>query len=304
MPRGFFTQSTTVLFSQAPSIDAIEEALAPLGASITRRETEPGWLSGGTELLVPFGESPAGTLHVDVVDQAWPDGMGHPEEAADLFGAWTMGAFGPLAFPNNLARAAQQAVAFPGAKEAVAGHGAFVRLRTSYLVGAGPDAPIMPEGWSPLAEIDAMLQIVRPVLGLEGALAYFDPNAEVLLPVPLVREVTAEGEAPPLELFTHVRLFNIDPRWALMDTVGLERCFLPDVEVLVPAGVDPNQVADFLRSITAYLLENGPVIEEGHSTEGPFGVLHVHAREEPLTEPPRQVLRLVLEGAELPDGVL
>ena len=163
MPRGFFTQSTTVLFSQAPSIDAIEEALAPLGASITRRETEPGWLSGGTELLVPFGESPAGTLHVDVVDQAWPDGMGHPEEAADLFGAWTMGAFGPLAFPNNLARAAQQAVAFPGAKEAVAGHGAFVRLRTSYLVGAGPDAPIMPEGWSPLAEIDAMLQIVRPL---------------------------------------------------------------------------------------------------------------------------------------------
>ena len=85
------------------------------------------------------------------------------------------------------------------------------------------------------------------MLGLEGALAYFDPNAEVLLPVPLVREVTAEGEAPPLELFTHVRLFNIDPRWALMDTVGLERCFLPDVEVLVPAGAQVEAGAALIR---------------------------------------------------------
>lgn len=304
MPRGFFTQSATVLFTEAPSIDAVEAALASLGAPIQRRETDPGWISGGAELLVPFGEAPAGVVHVDVLDAPWPDDMGHPEERPDVFAAWTMGAFGPQAFPHNLARAGQQAVAFPEAGEAIAAHRGFVRLRTSYLVGAGPEAPVMPEGWNPLAEIDALLQVGAPLLDLDGACAWFDPNAEVIFPIPLMREVVASGEAPPLEVFTHVRLFQIDEEWALMDTNGLERCALPDVEVLLPRRVDPNEVADFLRSLTAYLLENGPVIEDGHTTESPFGVLAVHARDESLTAPPRAVLRLVPEGARLPDGAL
>lgn len=38
--------------------------------------------------------------------------------------------------------------------------------------------------------------------------------------------------------------------------------------------------------------------------EAPFGVLHVHARDESLTEPPRRVLRMVPDGAELPEGAL
>jgi len=304
MPRGFFTQSTTVLFSRAPSIDEIEAALEPLGCSIEKRTSDPGWLSGGTELLVPFGEEPGGHVHVDVLEQAWPDTMGDPEADSMLFGAWTMGAFGPLVFPRNLERAVGQAVAFPEAERAAAQHRAFVRLRTSYLVGAGPDAAIMPEGWSPLGEIDAMLQVAAPLLGLDGACAYFDPNAEVILPHDGVRAVL-EGEEPtPLELFSHVRLFNIDPTWSMMDTVGLDRFMLPDVEVLAPREADPNEVAGFLRNVSVYLLSNGEVIEDGHTAEAPFGVLRVHARDQSLTEPPRRVLRMVPEGADLPDGAL
>lgn len=305
MPRGFFTQSTTILFTRAPSIDEIEGALEALRCPIVRRHTEPGWMSGGTELLVPFGEDPEGHVHVDVLDREWPDSMGDPTSDPALFGAWGTGAFGPQAFPRNLERAVKQAVAFPGAGEAAARHRAFVRLRTSYLVGAGPDSPIMPEGWSPLAEIDAMLQVVQPILGLEGACAYFDPNAEVILPHDGVRALLEADDGPTsLELFTHVRLFQIDGEWALMDTVGLDRFLLPDVEVLLPRAADPNEVAGFLRNVSAYLLSNGAVIEDGHTTEGPFGVLRVHAREEPLTEPPRRVLRMVPEGATLPDGAL
>ncbi len=307
MPRGFFTQSTTILFTRAPSIDEIEAALEPLRCPILRRHTEAGWMSGGTELLVPFGDDPEGHVHVDVVDQPWPDTMGDPEKDPPLFAAWGMGAFGPLAFPRNLERATRQAVAFRDAGEAVSRHRAFVRLRTSYLVGAGPDSAVVPEGWSPLAEIDAMLQIARPLLALEGACAYFDPNAEVILPHDGVRALLESDDdegSTPLELFTHVRLFDIDERWAMMDTVGLDRFFLPDVEVLVPRGADPNEVAGFLRNVSAYVLANGPVIEDGHTTEGPFGILHVHARDESLTEPPRRVLRMVPEGAELPEGAL
>ena len=66
---------------------------------------------------------------MDVLESLWPDSMGDPKEDVDLFGAWSMGAFGPLAFPGNLKRAAEQAVAFEGAAAAVSAHRAFVRLR-------------------------------------------------------------------------------------------------------------------------------------------------------------------------------
>jgi len=305
MPRGFFTQSTTVLFARTPSIDEIAEALSSLGCSVERRETKAGWLSGGTELLVPFGETPEGHVHVDVLDSPWPDSMGDPKENVDLFGAWSMGAFGPLAFPGNLKRAAEQAVAFEGAETAVGAHRAFVRLRTSYLIGAGTDGPMLPEGWSGLAEIDALLQLAAPLLKLPGAIAYFDPNAEVIASPEGARALLAEGEGgPPLELFSHVRLFDIDERWALMDTVGLDRLFLPDLEVVFTKATDPNVVADMLRNASAYLISNGAVIEDGHTLDGPEGTLRVHARETALGQPPRAVLRLVPEGAALPAGVL
>ena len=313
MPRGFFTQSATVLFTRAPSIDAIEAALSSLGCSVDRRETNAGWLSGGTELLVPFGEAPEGHVHVDVLDVPWPDSMGDPKEDADLFGAWSMGAFGPLAFPGNLKRAAEQAVAFEGARAAVSAHRAFVRLRTSYLVGRGTDAPMLPEGWSGLAELDALLQLAAPLLELPGALAYFDPNAEVIASPERARTLLAEGEGegqdegeggPPLELFSHVRLFVIDEEWTLMDTVGLDRLFLPDLEAVFTKATDPNVVADMLRSASAYLIANGAVIEDGHTLDGPEGTLRVHASESSLGQPPRAVLRLVPEGVALPAGVL
>jgi hypothetical protein len=311
MPRGFFTQSPTVLLPRAPSNDEVEAALCThpdmdLEVSIERRQTKPGWLSGGTELLVPFGEAPMGHVHVDVLDSPWPDSMGDPKEDADLFGAWSMGAFGPLAFPGNLKRAAQQAVSFEGARDAVSAHRAFVRLRTSYLVGAGTDAPmLLPEGWSGLAELDALLQLVAPLLALPGACAYFDPNSEVIVGPERARSLLAEGEdGPPLELFSHVRLFHIDERWKLMDTVGLERLFLPDLELVFTTDTDPNEVADLLRNASMYLISNGAVIEDGHTLDGPEGTLRVHAREKSLGEPPRAVLRFVPEGAAVPAGVM
>ncbi len=306
MPRGFFTQSATVLFSRPPSIDALEGALDGLGATLLRRETSPGWLSGGVELLVPFGGGAEGHVHVDVLGSPWPDSMGDPEEDAMLFGAWSMGAFGPQAFPRNLERAVRQAAAFPGAAQAASAHRAFVRLRTSYMVGAGPESAVMPEDWSPGGELDALLQVARPILALEGALAYFDPNAEVILDAAEVRAVLDGDEegGTPLELVSHVRLFDVDAYWALMDTVGLDRFMLPDLEVLIPREVDPNEAARFLRNVSAYLLSKGEVMADGDNVEAPFGDLTVHVRDESLTEPPRRVLRMVPQGATLPDGAL
>lgn len=296
MPRGFFTQSAMVLFTDAPSIDRVAAALAT--DSVTRRSTEPGWISGGAELLVPFGGR--GHVHVDVVGAPWPDAM---EDANDpsLFAAWSMGAFGPLAYPGGLRRAVQQAAAFPEATSDA--HRAFVRLRTSYLVGAGEESAVLPDDWSALGELAALLRMASPLLALEGACAFFDPNAEVVLAPGAFRALMAESEGgePSLELFTSVRHFVVDERWSLMDTVGMERFFLPDFEALIPTGTDPSEMAELLRDACAYLLSEGAVIEDGHSIEGPGEMLKVRARDASVADPPRRVLQLVPDGAVVPE---
>lgn len=301
MPRGLFTQSAAVLFTEVPHIEQIESALSSLGP-ITRRDTQPGWISGGAELLFAFGES--GHVHVDLVASPWPDALGRNSKDSDLIAAYAMGAFGPLAHPGGLGRAAEHAFDVSSAEVVTREHRAFVRLRTSYLVGAGEKSALLPDGWSAIAELSAMLRLVPPILDLEGAAAYFDPNAELLLSPDAFRSLLAEGDDdPPLELFTHVRRFQLDHRWSVMDTVGMERFFLPDFELLVESERDVDESTELLRDACAYLLSRGAVMEDGHTLEGPDGTLLIQAYESPLAAPPRRVLRLLPEGAELPTDV-
>lgn len=58
-----------------------------------------------------------------------------------------------------------------------------------------------------------------------------------------------------------------------------------------------------MRDACAYLLSRGAVMEDGHTLEGPDGTLLIQAYESPLAAPPRRVLRLLPEGAELPTDV-
>ncbi|MBZ0120295.1 MAG: DUF4261 domain-containing protein [Sandaracinaceae bacterium] len=304
MPRGYFTQSAMVLFEKAPSIDDVARAIAelePRQREMDAKSTQ--WMSSATDLLVGFRPEAHGELAIDVVDAPWPDEMGDPESDADLFGAWTMGSFGPLVFPGNLERAAQQAVAFEGAEALTQKHGGFVRLRTTYVIGAGEDAKVVPDNWDPMEELMAILGASRALLELPGALAYFDPNAEVILPREALDSAIAHSMAlklPPIDLFSHVRLFQIDEQWSLMDTVGLERFFLPDIEIAIDQRIDPNQAAEFLRNVSLFLLAKGPVVKAGHTMDGPGGRYVASEREESLVEPPRKVVRLVPEGATLP----
>jgi hypothetical protein len=306
MPRGFFTQSTTILFASAPDLDDVEE-LVPDAERIDHSDSENAWMSADESLVVPIQGPARGFLEIDVLDEPWPDTMGDPKEDVDLFGAWGMGFFGPLAFPGNLARACQQAVAFRGAREAAAKHAAFVRLRTTYADG-NPDTKVIPDGWDPLAELSQLTELGRRILELPEALAYFDPNGEVILDRAGVAESLEHGKQagiPPLDLFTHVRLFNLGGSdFALMDTVGMDRFFLPDAEVAVAKAIDPNQAASFLRNVSLHHLKKRGPIPDGHTTDGPGGRYRVHHRKESLGPPPRHVARFAPEFARIPDGFL
>ena len=295
MPKGLFTGCTIALFEKAPSVDAIEEALSSF--AIRGRTDASGdnpWL-GGAGVILDMDSELDGVVSVDIVEEPWPDAMGHPEEKPQLFGAWTLGALGPFSFPGVLERATQQAREWDAASAAKT-HGAFVRVRSSYALGKSPDAPVIPEGYDPVVELFQLTAVTRALLDVPGALAYFDPNGEVMMDVAVLdrcMEFHAEHELPPFEAWSSVRIFQLGDLegWTAMDTIGMPQLEVPDQEACFPEGVDPNEVALFLRNVSLYLLSNGPVINDGDSIDGPGGGWTAHHMEESLAPAPRPTIR-------------
>jgi len=297
VPKGLFTNSTVVLFSSPPSLDAIEGALGLFDIEARREDRgDNPWL-GGRGFILRMQPEVNGLVAVDVVEAPWPDQMGDPERDPDLFGAWCLGAFGPFVFPGGLERARRHALTLSDADSRVAMHRAFVRVRASYVLGQGPDAPVLPEGYDPVAEMHYLTKVARTLLELDGALAYFDPSGEVLEDRARVdRSIAhhASHHLPPFDLWSNVRFFQLgdDSPWGVMDTVGMEQVGVIDQEACFPIDrVSPDDVAPFLRGLTLYLLENGDVIEDGHTVEGPGGVWRARRAEESLVPAPRKTLR-------------
>src|SRR5690606_37091459 len=142
MAKGFFTQGVAVLFEKAPSRAALREALEPAFEIAREDDGGDGWAQGADGLIVTYRPDVNGYVNVDVVHRPWPDHMGDPTKEPELFGAWTFGHFGPFAFPGNLERAAEQNLTWEHAGKDVKKHTAFVRVRLSYIFGAGGDAPV------------------------------------------------------------------------------------------------------------------------------------------------------------------
>jgi hypothetical protein len=258
-----------------------------------------------------------GFAAVDVVDRQWPDSMGDPQNDPILFGGWSMGQFGPFAFPGGLRRATQQCWSWPEGKSLAAAHQAFIRVRMSYVFGGAEDAPLFPENYDPVHELSFVTRLTSVLVGLPGNVCYFNPNGEVLRhPAEVVERLKAseEGSVPPLDLWSNVRLFNVNDGWLLMDTVGnsqLDHLGLsapfPDFEVCIPpdksddlASIDP-----FLRNVTLYALNSGAVFRDGDTINGPFGMnWRALVRKRGLINPPRACVRFFPEDDSAPPEIL
>lgn len=303
MPAGFYTECAAVLFARAPSLDEISLVLP----RATRRPLRGGggapWF-GGDDLVLDIDPARNGWMIVDVVRAPWPDAMGHPKDDPQLFGAWSLGAFGRYAFPGNFTRACEQAWGVRETAESAATHVAFVRLRTTYVMGAEGDAPLEPEDRSWRTDHDAVLDAALAVLRVPGALAYFDPTAELLLPgeeMEARRAFARTHARVPIELVSHARLFRPDASHSLLDTIGMARADLPDLEVPFALSQDANEMLGFVRNVSLYHLDRGEPIPSGDTVDGPGGRYRVHAFDEALVEPPRPVLRLLLDGNAFPE---
>ena len=236
MPKGLFSQTVGVLFQGEIGIADLKPLLTEFNVA-KEIPSADNWEFGGPALIVEYLREVNGLVSLDVVNRPWPDHMGNPKEEATLFGAWSMGWFGPFTYPGNLQRAAQQSWRWPEAKEIILQHTSFVRIKISYVFGAEKDAKCLPENYEPLPELEFLTSLASTLLQHPHALCYFNPNGEVVLSKTLLDEaVTFDStqKIPALDVWTNVRLFNVNPTWLLMDTVGNWQLDMPDHEMAFP----------------------------------------------------------------------
>jgi hypothetical protein len=313
MPKGIFTGSLVVLFERAPTPEALWEALSDF-QRMHPIETESGpeneWMFGRPGAFVAMRPEVNGVVALNIFSEPWPDSMGDSKTSPKLFAAWSMGWMGPFTYPGALERAIHWATMLKqiDAPE-VKGHGAFIRINATYALGG--EGTHLPADHRPLEELHFLTRVASAVLKLPGSIAFFNPGGETLRRAADLESSVARHRSqnlPPLELWSAVRVLNLDDSdgWLVMDTVGMEQLDVFDQEACVPPQA-PFQLGDvegFLRNMTYHVMEHGPVINKGDTTDGP-GPQHWRAYpfEQSLMMPTRKTLRWKpAEGAEPPSS--
>jgi hypothetical protein len=304
MAKGYFTQGVALLCERAPTVDELAGVLGSFEV-VGRREAADSWALGGPSVLVSFQPGVNGYVMIDTVGQRWPDPMGDPKQEPMIFAAWSMGNFGPYAFPGGLARAAQQCWAWEPGRTIADRHQAFVRVRSSYAFGAKDDDPIFPDDYDPVPELDFVTRVASSVLDLPGTLCYFNPSGEILRDQDGLHESlnwAGSHQLPPLDVWSNVRLFNFNDEWSLMDTVGSPARH-GRRRMHLPRTYEPSEIDRFLRNASLYLLKNGPVIKDNDTMDGPGNVRwQARSFDQGIIDPPRRVLRFVpQDGRKVPE---
>lgn len=299
MPKGMFSQAFCLLTDGQPTIDDIKRALSKHGINIAKEL--PGgeaWHFGGPSVVIPFIPAVNGNVAVDVVNRPWPDSMGDPKTDPMVFGAWSMSQFGPFTFPGGLARAQQQSWAWADGKKIGPKHRGFIRIRCSYVFGAG-NPTILLKDYKPLDEMNFLNRIAIALFNVPGVLCYFNPNGEVLRDATSFRhdvDACAKQQKLPIHLWANVRLYTINQSYSLMDTVSNAQLDVRDIEAVFPIPMyDEGTIDYYLRNVTIYLLGLDREFKSGESVDGPGEnqlSWTIDALENGVASPPRPVYRL------------
>jgi len=293
--KGFFTQGVAVLLKQKVTLADIEPLLKSFKI-VKRNDDHEKWELSGPSFLVEYRPEVNGFVSIDIVDQVWPDKMGDTKTEPTVFAAWGMGHFGPFAFPGGLERARQHSYNWKEGSQAAAEHQGFIRIRISYVFGTPENAPVLPDDYKPVDELNFITQIVMELLRHPSAICYFNPNGELLAERAFMERVTAHYQKvklPPVDLWANRRMFKFNESWMLMDTVGMQQLDLDDIEACYKSGsFYPGDIGLFLGNTSLYLAGAGAVIKDGETIDGPNKVLFRAKRfNEAKAAPPRKTLR-------------
>jgi hypothetical protein len=291
--------------SRAVSLDEIQQALADIQV-LKRVDPSEQWAFAGASVVIAYDLGSNGLVAIDIVDHPWPDHMGDPKVQPIIFGAWSLGQFGPFTFPGGLKRATQQSWVWKDGQTVVQQHCSFLRIRSSYVFGADDDAAVRPQNYQPLPELQFLTKVVTRLLDMDAALCYFNPGGEVLRDRDQLRESLNFGWAhrqPPLDIWVNIRLFAVSDDWSMMDTVGNLQLDLPDLEACFSSeDYDFSEVDGFLRNLSFSVFEQSLQIENGDLIEGPGEVnWQATLMNNGLSDPPRPVIRLQpMDGRLMP----
>lgn len=313
MAKGLFTQGMCVLLREPITSDQLSECLKEF-ALVGRHESIDDDDAPET-LVMSYRPEVSGHLLITPSTGLWPDDMGDPDESPERFVAWSLGQFGPLAFPGCLKRASEQSWGWEEGTDAIGQHGAHIRFLISYVLGAEDDdddeeVPLIPDDYDPMDEMKFLTKAVTAVLELPQAICYFNPGGEVLRDESGLRQglnYAWNHDLPPLDMWTNVRLFRATETWSLMDTVGNGQLDFPDLEAVYDSDrYEPSDVERFLRNASLYLLNKDEHIEEGDTADGPGEVTWTAMEcEDALSDPPRSTIRWIPDdGSDPPDELL
>lgn len=314
MAKGLYTQGMCVLLREPVSPEEVQERLREFELAGRHESTEDD--SAPITLVYDFRPEVNGRLLVTPAQGHWPDDMGDPDESPERFVAWTLGQYGPLAYPGCLQRAGEQSWGWEQGTDQVQGHRAHIRLLISYVLGVDEatedddEVPLIPDDYNPLDELNFLTRAVTAMLELPGAICYFNPGGEVLRDDGGLRRGLNHAwshDLPPLDMWVNVRLFRATDEWSLMDTVGNGQLDLPDLEAVYQSEkFASSEVEGFLRSASLYLLEGDEEVEDGDTADGPGNMNWVAMPcFDALSDPPRPTIRWMPEnGAQPPEELM
>lgn len=221
--------------------------------------------------------------------------MGSKDEPV-LFSAWSTGHFGPFAYPYGLKRSIEQSWQLNDDEKNLDEYTGFIRIKLSYLFGADEKSLVIPKNYNALNELVFLNELTIELLSNIDNTIYFNPNGELLLTKKIFKEFmkySIENSLPALNIYSNIRLYNIDATWSLMDSVGNQQLDIPDIEVIIPKNeYNLSDFDVFIRNITFYIMNNGPIIMNGDTMDGPGGIRwRGYTFKNGLCDPPRNTLR-------------
>lgn len=306
MSHGLTTQAVALLFSSAPTLSKLREALAAYTPTFC--ECDGSWPTDNPSLSFPVPDTPDIAVIADIVEQSWPDDLNENDNSSDIFLAWKLGHFGPATPPAALSRALTRTFLTHDESQAVREHKSFIRLR---IVSTASDAPLKNNpNRTPLVachHLAILDHFAIQLMGLPGALAYFNPAGANILSPSHFQHFTAQAKNLGLEnnlVWTNRFLYTISDHWLLFETLGNRQFHLPDLELPIPTipHNDKRTYRIFLANVTLQLINNQQSIIPGTLVTGPADLNYItHFFPISLTEPNRPVILLLPESInELP----
>lgn len=303
----FFTQGIAVLFSQAPSMDAIRLCFEGQGYSTGVIDDTTQWPEmSGICLNIATDFDPAAQCWVDTFHETWPDDMGGSSAGVSVVAqAYEMGAYGPFVHPGAFSRALQA----PGYKAMVQGaekHQAYVRLRIIRMAAGPVDGVPKPQEGpldaSPAAEIAFLLRLASSLEAYSADAFYFNPNSEMIMPLKSLSEMLDtmdKQKSFPVMAVCRTAAYKVDEQWSLADSTGMQQLGIRDHEFAwADITVSRKEQFEFLTNLLVYQVNSVVWMGSGHTTEGPHGTLwRAEERSNSCGMPPRPVLHWTMENS-------